>query len=113
MPPDTSARLSPEMAEALGGPDFHDDLEVAAMLRELGIALLEAPANWLATLPGEFTRREIRAVPLREAYALRRPVFVKSPNDKGITARVYADGSRLPVRPTSLAHLRRKASENK
>jgi ATP-grasp domain, R2K clade family 2 len=73
------------------GPDFAD-----AVAGRLGIALLEAPADWLATLPAEFTRREVRAMPLREAYALRRPAFVKSPNDKGITARVYADGSRLP-----------------
>ena len=83
------------------GPSFAD-----AVADRLGIALLEAPADWLATLPKEFTRREIQAMPLAEAYALRRPVFVKSPNDKGITARVYADGSRLPgpdaVDPTTL-----------
>lgn len=73
------------------GPSFADPVA-----ERLGIALLEAPADWLATLPTEFTRREVRAMPLGEAYPLRRPVFVKSPNDKGITARVYADGSRLP-----------------
>ncbi|MEY9969043.1 hypothetical protein ABIA33_007130 [Streptacidiphilus sp. MAP12-16] len=83
------------------GPGFAD-----TVAENLGIALLEAPADWLATLPAQFTRREVRAMPLGEAYALRRPVFVKSPNDKGITARVYADGSRLPgpdaVDPTTL-----------
>ena len=73
------------------GPDFAD-----AVADDLGIALLEAPADWLATLPPEFTRREVRAMPLSEAYPLRRPVFVKSPNDKSIRAQVYADGSRLP-----------------
>jgi hypothetical protein len=83
------------------GPAFAD-----AVADRLGIALLEAPADWLATLPREFTRREVRTMPLDEAYALRRPAFVKSPNDKGITARVYTDGSRLPgpdaVDPTTL-----------
>ncbi|MEU9113238.1 ATP-grasp domain-containing protein [Streptomyces sp. NPDC048483] len=73
------------------GPAFAD-----AVAAPLGIAPLEAPAHWLADLPRDLVRREIRALPVREAYALRRPVFVKSPNDKGIRAMVYADGSRLP-----------------
>ncbi|MGW2632995.1 ATP-grasp domain-containing protein [Streptomyces chattanoogensis] len=73
------------------GPSFAD-----AVAGPLGIAPLEAPARWLADLPRDLVRREIRALPLREAHALRRPVFVKSPNDKGIRAMVYADGSRLP-----------------
>ncbi|WP_329210027.1 ATP-grasp domain-containing protein [Streptomyces sp. NBC_00683] len=73
------------------GPSFADVVAPA-----LGIAPLEAPADWLARLPVAFTRREIRAVPIREAYGLRRPAFVKSPNDKSIPALVYADGSRLP-----------------
>ncbi|WP_097943732.1 ATP-grasp domain-containing protein [Streptomyces sp. ms115] len=73
------------------GPSFAD---VAAPA--LGIALLEAPADWLDRLPRALTQREIRAMPIGEAYRLRRPAFVKSPNDKGIPALVYADGSRLP-----------------
>ncbi|MEV6580810.1 ATP-grasp domain-containing protein [Streptomyces sp. NPDC051582] len=73
------------------GPAFAD-----AVAPRLGIGLLEAPADWLARLPREFTGREVRLLPIREAYALRRPVFVKSPNDKSIPALVYADGSRLP-----------------
>ncbi|RPK82139.1 ATP-grasp domain-containing protein [Streptomyces sp. ADI98-10] len=73
------------------GPSFADVVAPA-----LGIALLEAPADWLARLPRALTRREIRAMPIGEAYRLRRPAFVKSPNDKSISALVYADGSRLP-----------------
>ncbi|MEV5376024.1 ATP-grasp domain-containing protein [Streptomyces nondiastaticus] len=73
------------------GPDFAD---VAAPA--YGIAPLEAPYDWLAGLPQELTRRDVRAMPIAEAYALRRPAFVKSPNDKSIRAMVYADGSRLP-----------------
>ncbi|MFI2783443.1 ATP-grasp domain-containing protein [Streptomyces sp. ALB3] len=73
------------------GPSFAD-----AVAPALGIAPLEAPADWLARLPVPFVRREVRAVPIGEAYGLRRPVFVKSPNDKSIPALVYADGSRLP-----------------
>ncbi|MCM1965150.1 MULTISPECIES: ATP-grasp domain-containing protein [unclassified Streptomyces] len=73
------------------GPRFAD-----AVAPGLGIGLLEAPSDWLARLPREFTGREVRLMPIREAYGLRRPVFVKSPNDKEIPALVYADGSRLP-----------------
>ncbi|WP_156756272.1 ATP-grasp domain-containing protein [Actinokineospora pegani] len=73
------------------GPSFAD-----AVGAPLGIALLEAPADWLARLPGEFTRRAVRFMPIREAWALRYPVFAKSPNDKGIRAMIYSDGSRLP-----------------
>ncbi|MDX2405279.1 ATP-grasp domain-containing protein [Streptomyces microflavus] len=73
------------------GPSFAD-----AVAPALGISPLEAPADWLARLPYAFTRREIRALPIGEAYLLRRPAFIKSPNDKSISALVYADGSRLP-----------------
>ncbi|MFJ6610212.1 ATP-grasp domain-containing protein [Streptomyces sp. NPDC091289] len=73
------------------GPSFADVVAPA-----LGVALLEAPADWLARLPRALTRREIQAMPIGEAYRLRRPAFVKSPNDKSISALVYADGSRLP-----------------
>ncbi|MFD7758807.1 ATP-grasp domain-containing protein [Streptomyces microflavus] len=73
------------------GPTFAD-----AVAPALGVAPLEAPADWLARLPYAFTRREIRALPIGEAYLLRRPAFIKSPNDKSISALVYADGSRLP-----------------
>lgn len=65
------------------GPTFAD-----AVAPALGIAPLEAPADWLARLPYAFTRREIRALPIGEAYLLRRPAFIKSPNDKSISALV-------------------------
>ncbi|MFD1830944.1 ATP-grasp domain-containing protein [Streptomyces desertarenae] len=73
------------------GPAFAD-----AVAPALGIAPLQAPEDWLARLPRAYTRREVRAVPIGEAYGLRRPAFVKSPNDKEVPARVYTDGSRLP-----------------
>ncbi|NEC00300.1 ATP-grasp domain-containing protein [Streptomyces anulatus] len=73
------------------GPSFAD-----VVAPTLGIALLEAPADWLARLPRTLTQRDIRATTIGEAYRLRRPAFVKSPNDKSISALVYADGSRLP-----------------
>lgn len=73
------------------GPSFAD---VVAPL--LGIAPLEAEPGWLPRLPRELTRREITLVAIGEAYELRRPAFIKSPNDKNIPAMIYSDGSRLP-----------------
>lgn len=73
------------------GPTFAD-----AVAPLLGIAPLEAPHGWLAGLPRDVTLREITLVPIDEAYELRRPAFVKSPNDKTIRAMIYTDGSRLP-----------------
>ncbi|MEC3982170.1 ATP-grasp domain-containing protein [Amycolatopsis sp. H20-H5] len=73
------------------GPSFAD-----VVARVLGIALLEAPPEWLSLLPRTFTRREVRLMPVEAAYALRGPFFGKSPNDKSIRAMIYTDGSRLP-----------------
>lgn len=73
------------------GPDFAD-----TVAPHLGIALLEAPADWLARLPYALIRRRITAVPIREAWQLRTPAFIKSPNDKMIKAMIYSDGTRLP-----------------
>ncbi|WP_457513889.1 ATP-grasp domain-containing protein [Streptomyces sp. TE33382] len=73
------------------GPSFADVVAPA-----LNISLLQAPEDWLARLPRMFTGREIALAPIREAYSLRRPAFIKSPNDKGIPALIYSDGSRLP-----------------
>ncbi|MFC8230733.1 ATP-grasp domain-containing protein [Streptomyces sp. NPDC057287] len=91
----TGHEVPPELCDGdaylHAGPSFAD-----AVAPALGVAPLQAPADWLARLPVAFLGREIRAVPIREAYGLRRPVFVKSPNDKGIPALVYTDGSRLP-----------------
>ncbi|MEU8184897.1 ATP-grasp domain-containing protein [Micromonospora sp. NPDC049044] len=73
------------------GPTFAD-----AVAPLLGIAPLEAPPGWLAGLPRDVTRRDITVVTIDDAYELRRPAFIKSPNDKTIRAMIYTDGSRLP-----------------
>ncbi|MFC4018395.1 ATP-grasp domain-containing protein [Micromonospora sp. GCM10011542] len=73
------------------GPSFAD-----AVAPLLGIAPLEAGPDWLTRLPRELTRREVTLVTISEAYELRRPAFIKSPNDKSIPAMIYTDGSRLP-----------------
>jgi hypothetical protein len=96
----------PELPDRLRGSGAHlysglllaDDL--AARLQTM---LLEAAPGWLADLPSAFRGRDVALMTIGEAYALRRPVFVKSPNDKHIPARIYADGSHLPG-PDAVEH---------
>ncbi|GGN52312.1 hypothetical protein GCM10011579_009200 [Streptomyces albiflavescens] len=80
-------------ATLYAGPLFAD---VVAGEPGLGLGLLEAPPDWLARLPYELKGREIEFSTVAEARQLRRPAFVKPPNDKSFPARVYPDGSRLP-----------------
>ncbi|MFJ1707707.1 ATP-grasp domain-containing protein [Kitasatospora sp. NPDC088346] len=78
-------------AHLYGGPLFAD-----AVGRDLGVAVLEDPPGWLPGLPFGLTRRKVECTTLAEARGLRRPAFVKPPNDKLFAARVYPDGSGLP-----------------
>ncbi|WP_460063098.1 ATP-grasp domain-containing protein [Streptomyces sp. YKOK-I1] len=78
-------------ASLYAGPLFAD-----AVAGGLGIGLLEAPEDWLARLPYELTLRDVEFTTIAEAWRLRRPAFVKPPNDKSFPARVYPDGSGLP-----------------
>ena len=80
-----------QSAHLYAGPLFADAISDA-----LGLALLEPPADWLSSLPVEVTGREIVTTTIAEARELRRPAFIKPPNDKSFPARVYTDGSRLP-----------------
>ncbi|MCF2531576.1 ATP-grasp domain-containing protein [Yinghuangia soli] len=78
-------------AHVYAGPLFAD-----AVAADLALGLLEAPEDWLARLPEDLTGRRITAATLAEAWELRRPAFVKPPNDKSFAARVYRDGTQLP-----------------
>ena len=78
-------------AHLYAGPLFADVTADA-----LHLALLEPPADWLPSLPQAVTGREITAMTIAQARQLRRPAFIKPPNDKSFPARVYPDGSRLP-----------------
>ncbi|MQS15318.1 DUF4343 domain-containing protein [Streptomyces kaniharaensis] len=82
---------SGQQVHVYGGPLFGD-----AVGRELGLALLEPPADWLAGLPRELTGRRVSCTTLAEARTLRGPAFVKPPVDKEFAARVYPDGAALP-----------------
>lgn len=74
-----------------GGEAFAD-----AVAPELGMALLQPAARWLADLPAEFTRREIVFTTLGEAHRLGQARFVKPAAGKAFPAKVYATGGDLP-----------------
>lgn len=77
-----------------GGPRF-----AARVAGPLGVALLEPRDGWLDGLPGAFTRRSVRRVPLSEARRRTGPLFVKPPTDKSFPAAVHPDGASLPPLP--------------
>ncbi|MFD8999692.1 ATP-grasp domain-containing protein [Streptomyces sp. NPDC059582] len=88
---------APEREAASAGDSLYSGpLFADAVARGLGLGLLEAPEDWLARLPHEDTLREVEFTTIARARRLRRPAFVKPPNDKSFPARVYRDGSGLP-----------------
>ncbi|MCR9197387.1 MAG: ATP-grasp domain-containing protein [Planctomycetaceae bacterium] len=67
---------------------------IAANLRH---QLLSPAEDWLPSLPDVFTRRSIRLTTLGALRYSTEPQFVKPPNDKLFTARVFASGDDLPA----------------
>jgi hypothetical protein len=68
----------------------------AALVRQLGIRLLDVPADWLPRLPERYRRRQIDVTTLAAARAEPRPVFLKVPDVAHIPSQVYASGDELP-----------------
>jgi hypothetical protein len=62
----------------------------------LGIALLQAPFDWLPGLPEHYRRRQVSFTNLATARQYPQPAFIKPADDKCFTARVYANGAELP-----------------
>ncbi|MDX3073941.1 ATP-grasp domain-containing protein [Streptomyces sp. NPDC088354] len=89
-------RVPAELMDVPGPSLYAGPLFADAVAGDLRLALLEADADWLARLPQELTRRHIAFATVAEARRLRRPAFVKPPNDKSFPARVHRDGSGLP-----------------
>jgi hypothetical protein len=58
--------------------------------------LLDPPEDWLVRLPHALRSRDVALTTLGAARALEAPAFVKPPNDKTFTARVFASGAELP-----------------
>jgi hypothetical protein len=86
--------------ETLKGRDvvlYGEPLFAAVVAEELGVALLEPPADWLARLAERYRRRAVRHTTLAEARRLTEPAFVKPAEEKCFPARVYRHGGELPA----------------
>lgn len=65
--------------------------------KKLSLMLIGPEEDWLVKLPWEYRKREVRLATLGEARKLKEPAFVKPPNEKLFTAKVFTSGSELPV----------------
>jgi hypothetical protein len=111
--PDTDAML--EAAQAAGweagrldnwrvpaGLNGHDvvlygePLFADVVAPSLGVALLQAPFDWLPGLPERYRQRQVTFTNLAVAREYPRPAFIKPADDKCFAARVYASGAELP-----------------
>ncbi|XVQ09324.1 ATP-grasp domain-containing protein [Spirillospora sp. CA-255316] len=76
---------------------YGEPLFVEVIAAQLGLAMLDAPADWLPGLPERHRKRRIETSTLGEARALTGPAFVKPADGrKGFEGAVYRDGAGLP-----------------
>lgn len=75
---------------------YGEPLFAAVVAEALSLALLAPPLDWLAGLPEELRRREVRYTTLREARKETRRTFIKPADDKCFPAAVYDSGRELP-----------------
>lgn len=76
---------------------YGEPLFAEVIAAQVGVALLDAPADWLPGLPEPHRRRAIEPATLRDARARREPVFVKPADGrKGFEGAVYAERVRPP-----------------
>lgn len=78
---------------------YGEGLFIRIIADQLGLAMLETPADWLPKLPAEYLRREVTLTTLREVSRDRFPKFVKPAVDKTFEATVYFSDDDLPASP--------------
>jgi hypothetical protein len=85
------AELSQRGAVVYGEPLF---AEVVAA--PLGVVLLEAPSDWLPTLPARYRQRAVQHTTLGFARQYAQEAFIKPADEKCFPARAYISGAALP-----------------
>jgi hypothetical protein len=76
---------------------YGEPLFVEVIAAQLGLAMLDAPPDWLPGLPERHRKRRIETSTLGEARALTGPAFIKPADGrKGFEGAVYTDGAGLP-----------------
>jgi hypothetical protein len=77
---------------------YGEPLFVEVIAAELGLALIDAPFDWLLGLPDRHRRRTIELTTMGHARKLRKPVFVKPADGrKGFEGAVYGPDAELPA----------------
>jgi hypothetical protein len=89
-------RVPPELLAVQEPVLYLEGLFGPTLAQEFGLALLEPPIDWLATLPHEYKKRSVTLTTLGQARQNAAPAFVKPPNEKSFPAQVYT-GKDLPT----------------
>jgi hypothetical protein len=85
----------PDRFRGSEGAPYGDLFFCEIVSEKLGWRLTRNPINWLATLPKEYTGRDIYICKYSEALQLTEPKFIKPPDDKFFEGDVYENGSKL------------------
>ncbi|MDG3004330.1 ATP-grasp domain-containing protein [Paludisphaera mucosa] len=81
-------------------PVLHaEPLFAEAVAERLGLSVVEPPEDFLIRLPDRYLGRRLRLMTAAEARGLAGPAFLKPPNRKIFSPRVYASGADLPDMP--------------
>jgi hypothetical protein len=75
---------------------YGEPLFAAVVADSLQLALVEPRLSWVAEIPFDLRRREIKFVDLNEARMQRGQAFIKPADDKCFPARIYQSGAELP-----------------
>jgi hypothetical protein len=73
---------------------FVESLFAPMIGEQLGINLTEPPGNWLSELPEKFRKRTVELMTAKlakEVLLVKKPLFIKPPNDKSFLARPYKE----------------------
>jgi len=76
---------------------YGEPLLTEHVARELGLQLQDPPVDWLPKLPARWRGRGIELMSLAEARKTTARAFIKPADEKCFDAKVYANGSELPV----------------
>jgi hypothetical protein len=89
-------RLSEELKLVVEPVLYVEALMSASIAEQLGLRLLEGDNNWLPNVPEEYRKRWIYLSTLGEARQSQIMAFIKPPNEKSFSAKIY-DPSNLPT----------------
>jgi len=89
--------IVPDELKSLKEPVLYlEGLMSPTLATQFGKELKEPPDDWLPDLPMKYKKRNVSLVSMREARKVKKPLFIKPPNDKSFPALTYWNGEELP-----------------